>query len=551
MRGQSSAISTPPYLKFFYKNKLVGTLNDVTIPLELCAGRLSTTTGLIQEITGKTSASANIMFRNYAFEKLIAFNPIYEKIVSIDYVGSGTITYHCFAEHGLAYLGATTDKDAMPVGTTHIRISLGGFSANQTRKSIQINLYCKLKDENYTIIKSCGKQYTPYGSYARFFSFEVTKPHIFQESEETTTDYYADGEDSNGNLQRDWTNGMIIFAKDYSNIGKPSKVIVNFHGTTTFDFGKQALTESQQPQWTFLSKCGYTVIDCSTDTFYTNMVFSSEVVARASNYPTGNAWECYSKLFKFVIDNFNVDPNAFYFMGKSAGGMNSVSFANKFSNIKVNAVGLLAPGIDVWCNMRVMYASGNNDFLAKIGCNNPQTTWGLGGGGGVGSAATIQKTYVLQYKDLINLHNPFMTHISENFDKDLWVNELLDKGMFASRESGDTTPLDTNSELISMVGESSIYMKSPLKIWHAIDDAAVPYTESKWFVQMCKNGGCYALLRTWPSGNGRHYFDSFVEHEDGGGSTYIPQLVSYTTKFNEVVQANPAYCELVDWFNRW
>lgn len=550
MRGISSAISTPVFLKFFYKKQLVGTLNDVTIPIELHAGRLSSTTGLIQEISGTTTASSDIMFRNYAYEKLIAFNPLYESIVSTDYNGAGTITYHCFAENGNAYLGATTNKDAMPVGTTHIRIGLGGFNSDQADKIIRFNLYCKLKDKEYHILKSGGNQYFPtYNPYHRTFSFEVTKPHIFDADSENTTDYYADGVDSNGNLQRDWTQGVIILPKDYSNVGKPSKVIINCHGTTSFNFDKTSF--DMDGAWGFLAKCGYVVIDCCTDTFYTNRTFNSGDVARASNYPTGNAWECYSELVKFVLDNFNVDPNAFYIAGKSAGGMNAISFANKFSNIKINAIGLMAPGIDVWMNMRVMYASGNNDFLAKIGCENPQTKWGLGGGGGVGSAAAAQKTYVLQYKDLINLHNPLMTHISENFDKDFWVNELLDKGMFASRESGDTTPLDTNSELIAMVGESSIYMKSPLKIWHAIDDAAVPYTESKWFVQMCKNGGCYALLRTWPSGNGRHYFDSFVEHEDGGGSIYTPQLVSYTTKFNEIVQANPAYCELVDWFNRW
>ena len=550
MRGISSSISTPSYLKFFYKKQLVGTLNDVAIPIELHAGRLSSTTGLIQEITGTTTASSDIMFRNYAYEKLIAFNPLYESIVSTDYNGAGTITYHCFAENGNAYLGATTNKDAMPVGTTHIRIGLGGFGSDQADKIIRFNLYCKLKDKEYHVLKSGGNQYfSTYNPYHRTFSFEVTKPHVFDADSENTIDYYADGVDSNGNLQRDWTQGVIILPKDYSNVGKPSKVIINCHGTTSFNFDKTSF--DMDGAWGFLAKCGYCVIDCCTDTFYTNRTFNSGDVARASNYPTGNAWECYSELVKFVVDNFNVDPNAFYIAGKSAGGMNAISFANKFSNIKINAIGLMAPGIDVWMNMRVMYASGNNDFLAKIGCDNPQTTWGLGGGGGVGSAAAAQKTYVLQYKDLINLHNPLMTHISENFDKDFWVNELLDKGMFASRESGDTTPLDTNSELIAMVGESSIYMKSPLKIWHAIDDAAVPYTESKWFVQMCKNGGCYALLRTWPAGNGRHYFDSFVEHEDGGGSTYIPQLVSYTTKFNEVVQANPAYCELVDWFNRW
>lgn len=550
MRGSSSSVSTPVYLKFFYKKQLVGTLNDVTIPIELHAGRLSSTTGLIQEITGTTTASSDIMFRNYAYEKLIAFNPLYESIVSTDYNGAGTITYHCFAENGNAYLGATTNKDAMPVGTTHIRIGLGNFDSDQADIIIRFNLYCKLKDKEYHILKSGGNQYfSTFNPYYRTFSFEVVKPHLFNEDVENTTDYYADGEDDNGNLQRDWTQGVIIMPKDYSNIGKPSKVIINCHGTTSFNFDKTSF--DMTGAWGFLAKCGYCIIDCCTDTFYTNRTFNSGDVARASNYPTGNAWVCYSELVKFVVDNFNVDPNAFYIAGKSAGGMNAISFANKFSNIKINAIGLMAPGIDVWMNMRVMYASGNNDFLAKIGCDNPQTTWGLGGGGGVGSAATAQKTYVLQYKDLINLYNPFMTHVSENFDKDLWVNELLDKGMFQSRESGDTTPLDTNSELIAMVDESSIYMKSPLKIWHAIDDNAVPFTESKWFVQMCKNGGSYALIRQWPANQGKHYFDRFIEGDDGTGTTYTPPMVNYVTKFGETISANPVYCELIDWFNRW
>jgi acetyl esterase/lipase len=385
-----------------------------------------------------------------------------------------------------------------------------------------------------------------YGSFAKFFSIEIVRPRIPSDSD-NGAQYYSDAQD------RDYTNAYIYLPKDYSNTGKPSKVLLNFHGTTTFNLNQSALAEGQDLQRQFLAKCGYAVIDVCTDSYYTFVNYNYGTGASsggyASNFPTPLAYECWSKVVEYCLDTYNLDPNEIYVIAKSSGGLNCVNFMNKFSGVKIKASALVAGSIDIFCNIRASYQGSINNFLMQIGCLNPDVH---AQNIGVGPVNSDDKTYFEDNEAKIQAFNPILAKMSRNFDAHAFMEAVL-AGIYSSTNpnAGDDSPLYDNAELSAMVGQCSVHNVVPVKIWHAVDDDNVPFTQSRWYVEMCKRGGSQAELRSWPAENGRHYFDSFVAHDDGTGTTYTPTLICYITPFGESVQANPVYAEIVDWFNRW
>lgn len=532
-----------------YRDSEIKVSEKHSMSITLCGGALSTSSGKKYTYTAATN-QLNTFSKSYSNEKLIAFNPMYDSIddYNISLVG-GTLSIFCFSEKGKVMLGVTTNKDNIPVGTTHIRLNVS-YDTAQSVRDITVDLNMSTNNGNtFNIIKSCGDAtWKKFSDFASFFSLEIVRPRVFNDTENTAS-YYGDSEG------RDFATAYIFFSKDYSNTGKPSKVLLNFHGTTVFNMGVTSLTDGQFAVRQFLAKCGYTVIDITTDTWYTaNNYNYRSTTGMASDYPTPLAFVCWSKILEYCIDVYNLDADNIYAVCKSSGGLNCINFINKFKNYKVKAAALMAPSIDLFANIRASYNGSINAFLMQIGCVNPSISGITSNGIGVGSVSNANRQYFEANKELIQIYNPMLNGIvTDTFDKDELMNAMLD-GLFATRYSGDTSPLDNNETLNQMIDNSKVVNRVPFKIWHAIDDENVPYTTSKWYVKMCQNAGCECHLRQWPANTGRHYFDSFVTVEDdnvGPGGVYTPTLVDYTTKFGEVIQANPAYCEVIDWLNRW
>lgn len=532
-----------------YRDSEIKVSEKHSISIDLCGGALSTSTGKKYAYTANTN-QLDLFSKDYSNEKLIAFNPMYDSIddYNISLVG-GTLSIFCFSEKGKVMLGVTTNKDNIPVGTTHIKLNVS-YDTAQSVRDITVDLNMTTNNGNtFNTIKSCGDAvYKKFSDFASFFSLEIVRPRIFNDTENTAS-YYGDSEG------RDFATAYIFFSKDYSNTGKPSKVLLNFHGTTSFNIGVTRLTEGQFAVRQFWAKCGYTVIDVTTDTWYTaNNYNYGSTTGMASDYPTPLAFVCWSKVLEYCLDVYNLDAENIYAVCKSSGGLNCINFMNKFKNYKVKAAALMAPSIDLFANIRASYNGSINAFLMQIGCVNPRISGITSNGIGVGSVSNANRQYFEANKELIQIYNPMLNGIvTDTFDKDELMNAMLD-GLFATRYSGDTSPLDNNETLNQMIDNSKVVNRVPFKIWHAIDDENVPYTTSKWYVKMCQNAGCECHLRQWPANTGRHYFDSFSTVEDdnvGPGGVYTPTLVDYTTKFGEVIQANPAHCEVIDWLNRW
>ena len=84
----------------------------------------------------------------------------------------------------------------------------------------------------------------------------------------------------------------------------------------------------------------------------------------------------------------------------------------------------------------------------------------------------------------------------------------------------------------------------PLKIWIAEDDSAVSYARASALVSSLQNDGCYAELRTMPSGTGGHHA---VDNDANA-----PQTTNVTTKCGITYATIPtAYYELVKFFDKF
>ena len=121
-------------------------------------------------------------------------------------------------------------------------------------------------------------------------------------------------------------------------------------------------------------------------------------------------------------------------------------------------------------------------------------------------------------------------------DKVGFITQMLDTGNIS-------TNMEANATLVAFVAASTRLISCPVKIWHAIDDDAVPIATSNWFRQMVRNGGGECYVREFPADCGKHHA---VDNAASAPTT------NYITPLGDAVNGIAvAYAELVDWFNRW
>jgi hypothetical protein len=102
--------------------------------------------------------------------------------------------------------------------------------------------------------------------------------------------------------------------------------------------------------------------------------------------------------------------------------------------------------------------------------------------------------------------------------------------------------LEDSDELTSLVSKAAKVQPFPYKIWHAVDDDAVPIGEVRMYKMMVDNGGGLCYLREFPSGCGGHH----AVDDDAKAPTTM-----YKCSDGDEMNIPVAYAELVDWFNQW
>lgn len=161
----------------------------------------------------------------------------------------------------------------------------------------------------------------------------------------------------------EYTTGVLILPKNYTQTGKPVPLIMYCHGYSHgvwYDHWGDTDTFLQQKEY-WASK-GYAVFDCNGARNNNKTVHF--VSAGCNQFVEG-----YRKCYEYIVKHYNVDKNIFV-IGGSAGGPTAINYAYAWAK-EVRALALLS----TWTNIKTdAWGKGQtNPFVEYMGFENTTT----------------------------------------------------------------------------------------------------------------------------------------------------------------------------------
>lgn len=350
-----------------------------------------------------------------------------------------------------------------------------------------------------TVASTTGKLPRP-ASGITYFTVDVNADLSYLETENVTT--VQDGENT---LSDD---GILWLPDNYSQTGKPLKLVIFCHGSgETIDSNRTALPN---PFNYLLNGLGYAVMDM-------NGIPKSTSGGNGIHFGSPLALQSYLKGYKYVIDNFNIDPNGCFVSGMSVGGLAA------FSIIQSGVVPVLASGI--FCPVTDIY---------KQAWLKPWST---------NQRANIAKYFNFDGWDIFSgftetgdATQEEIDYFFSNIDKVIGYNPMM-KNSINWTSINPYEMVYNSSEEEASYRQVNKYHQTPLKIWHNADDATVSPRYSDFMVSSIRNTGGLAYLRTFPSG-GHNAWDN--------GDT-----ISTTDYKGNAITTKASGYELGLWFDRF
>lgn len=294
----------------------------------------------------------------------------------------------------------------------------------------------------------------------------TTKCHNFAVS--VNCHDYTDDSSDGETLYTDY--GVIALPSNYSAKGVPIKLIILCGGSGDRITADTDPLSNQSPYvgWEYYLAKGYAVMD---------MNGISQAWGTAMNFPMPDRHYCnkrliesYQKGYEYVLNKFNIDKTKVFIAGISMGGGASALLVQS-GIFPVVAHCMFCPALSVY----------KQDYM---------NTWG---------GTPQQKTIAGQYgfTDWETTTTFDQAYFLANIDKISGFDNLTIRAIgdidTANAHYGDTQEAEAYNSM------QKIY-PVPVKIWHSVDDPLVLYRYSGFFVNMIKNGGGQAWLRTFPSG---------------------------------------------------
>lgn len=461
---------------------------------------------------GNIAANSSSQFFNYCHSVLM-MNIEGCSISSVAVESGETLTIFHYGADG-SYSGNVSSVANIPSTACYVKFQLYKSSAYNSQRVLSVTV-----EGNPTFHKNL----VPTLVDNKFISFETTMPTRL-ETLSTDSDYNT----YIGNHNRYWDNGYIKLPQNYTMDGKPVPLVVFVHGTGGYSFssGPSSLYTDLM---NFIVNNGYALCDCSGVT----NAYSS--VANAFAAPSFVV--SMTNFVKFIVANYNVDPDRVYVTGKSSGGF--LEHNNSLlKGINAKAVGSLAPALSPMVSMsNYCYTNQGklpsaNMMAAQIGVNGEFTLTGTF------SSSTANRNLVINNIDKWREIDAFFQDTDLT---DAQVATIVNACYDASTSSWHTNISDL-SAATSVIATAKKRVYCPTKIWIATDDASVYYGNTELFVGMAQRAGCPCYIRALPSGTGQHHA---VDTDTNTIKT------TYQTKFAGSVTAPVAYAEMIDWFNRW
>ncbi len=359
-----------------------------------------------------------------------------------------------------------------------------------------------------------GYAFNQYSSSDISFLFEVANvdPTSITESDIDASQYSS---------TKYFDSGILRLPPNYNVNGNPVPLIIFNHGSA--EYGVRYYRTDifiYQNERNYLIKEGYAILDC----FGASSKYSNGDSELNENTATPDNISCMVSAYNWIVNNYNIDTNNVFSMGKSHGGLMTLAMAYTKS-IPVKACALLCPllnwfdpGVGLGC-----YSYSHRVTVAnQLGFEN------------VGSLDTTAlevlnsadyKTYILGNIDKMIGNNPFLMGID---------------GTNAYTITEKSIELDWDDPIFNV--PRTCY--TPIKVWGASDDTSVMYKQELSLVNSIKNGKGISAFRRMPTGTGAHHS---VDNDPNA-----LKVASIVTKLGYTCVDVPlAYAEVVQWFRRF
>lgn len=368
-----------------------------------------------------------------------------------------------------------------------------------------VSLYTAAKD-GYAKVVLHRNTYSnkSYGSTCQYIEYEVDCTHEDYENSSS-----EDKELTPANITTD--EASISLPMNYDPLSdKKYKLIISCHGASNAQIGAQTKISALAGNDFVIA--GFTGVPKAKR----NAEFSPIGVSMANEL----SLRCAKSLYNYCVEHYNINPSEVYLFGESMGGLLALNIALS-GILPIKAIALDAPVIDLYHDA---YFSGkwfsesisplSNPVMVAYNYNWDGVDW-------------TNKTYTLDkgttnkpLSDLKNSGSDMEALWKLNENKMIGFNAYL-TGNFPIKAIDDDYVYETNksgaTETTVLTDNANLYygkkLPCPLKIWMANIDAVNQLDIAKRFVQICKNGGSIALLRTIQIASHGTYFKDYVKKE--------------------------------------
>ncbi len=293
-------------------------------------------------------------------------------------------------------------------------------------------------------------------------NFHVEVNYYAEDNDKTQSGIKQDG------LKTYWDYGVIALPENYStDPNNPTRLIILCQGTG--ERTGASTNPLNNHGWKYFLAKGYAVLDMNGMASSWGQAMGFPVTDQ--HYCNKHVLQCYKKGYDYVMRKYNLHKEVFVMGISMGGGASTLIVQNEI--LPVIAQAAFCPALSVY----------KNNFMQPWGGTNQQRTIAGQYNFANWKTATLDQAYFL-----------------ENYDKVVGYDNLM-VNTFGTPEMKQQANENYNNDAEREAYTSlSKYYPCPLKIWHAKDDTVVAYRYSEFMVQMIKNAGGNASLRTMSSG---------------------------------------------------
>lgn len=311
--------------------------------------------------------------------------------------------------------------------------------------------------------------------------------------------------------------GLLVLPKTYSNIGKPTRLIIYCHGAGVnyADNVTRFPTTDCRPEY-WLAE-GYAVMDIEGNPYdNTN-----------EHFFIPEARQCYEHAYQWVVNNYNICTDGIFLGGRSMGGCMCLDMVG--TSIPILAMCPVAPCTNafwLWSHLSADRKKFMYDHMGLPKDTRPTLS--------SGTCTEAEWKYLYDNYDLWLKYSPMLRHIVNLPNKDELFNAT--KGHAWTEKTVDTE--------IALYSTLRVKLGIPTKMFCAIQDAAAIYgRNTKLYYMMMENAGEICELRLFDSDatSDYHHFELLDSRA----------FINHTTVYGETINAPLVYVEMLQFWRRY